>query len=149
MKQQLYVRTNNCQLIISEGSDFDYSTYIDWEITTAYSCCGFLELNDIYLSRITWNEIKEHLSYLIPKIHKQWAADKIIHLAAHIPDRKKWKYTHMFLTALGFKRTISLPSRMERARYTNTRYEWTTPGAKSSQYIKECPFENYVPALAV
>ena len=122
---------------------------ISMEIEAAYSCCGFPELAGININASTWKKLKPLLPQIIKETRRQWAKNKVTFIAAYVPDLKTWKWTRAFLGALGFKRTISVPSYSGRQRYTNTRYEWYTPGVDMSNYIKEDKFEGDVPALNV
>ena len=133
----------------SWGDDIYEDELINWEMSSAYSCCGFPELMDIHIGAHTWKELKLLLPQIIKETREQWAKNKITFITAYVPDLKTWKWTRAFLVALGFKRTISVPSYSGRQRYTNTRYEWYTPGVDMSNYIKEDKFEGDVPALNV
>ena len=118
-------------------------------MSSAYSCCGFPEIGGILIRARTWKKLQPLLPQIIKETREKWAKNKITFIAAYVPDLKTWNYTRAFLVVLGFKRTISLPSYSGRQRYTNTRYEWYTPGADMRNYTKEDKFEGDVPALNV
>ena len=131
------------------GSDCYSGVLIEMDMDAAYSCCGFPELSSIFINAKTWKKVQPMFPQLATTVAKGWAKNKMQFVVAYVPDVKKWKYTHLFLTALGFKRSISIPTRMNGSKYTNTRYEWFTPGTTAATYRKEQQFESDVPTLNV
>lgn len=114
-----------------------YRSLMSFFITTASTCCGFMELHEFYDPVREDKKLFDKHYKEIVTLFKE-ALEKCPHpfLTAYVPNKKGYILVKKLLADVGFVPGVTLPTRHAGRKYTNTRWEWYHPKKKVIQYEK-------------